>query len=319
MKNKIVIVGAGPGGSSCAIWLKQLGYEVLLLDRQDKAGGLQLKNPYTNSWIATSPGATGASVVSALNESLKNHKVQARFNFEVSSIKKKEGVGFSVSGLCSGVQEEILADYVVLASGVSPKDLGLPDIVKRVKLIVGASAVFDDPSLIKGARVAVLGGGDSAFETVKKLNASGASEVYLFARNIKARPSLIEAAGAVNVIQDPTYVTDGSSVTWSDGCLTFDHIAVMYGFRPELDYAKNLSLAFNTNGFVQTDVDCRTSVEGVYAIGEISNRAHPCCVTAMSDGIVASKAIQREIEKNASATFAAIKRASSLFKALVHA
>jgi thioredoxin reductase (NADPH) len=48
------IVGAGPAGSSCALWLKQLGFSPVIIDRNDQCGGLQLLNPYLNTWIATS-------------------------------------------------------------------------------------------------------------------------------------------------------------------------------------------------------------------------------------------------------------------------
>ena len=59
------------------------------------------------------------------------------------------------------------------------------------------------------------------------------------------------------------------------------------------------SLARSTAGFVITDEGCETSVNGVYAIGEVAQRMHPCCATSIADGVTAAKSIQRRLEVDA--------------------
>lgn len=309
---KVVVIGAGPGGSNCAIWLKQLGYDVLLIDKEEGAGGLQRKNPYTNSWIVTSPGATGNSISNSINESLKRHKVRTMFRHKVESIVKSEhGVCISVKDR-NGESVAIESEYVVLATGTVPQGLSMLDTLNRARLIVGASPKIEDTSEVKGKSVAVLGGGDSAFETAKKLNETGASEVYVFARNIRARPMLIEAAGPLHIIEGEEYTIKESKVIWNGLEKNFDQIVVMYGFTAALEFAKGLELALDQKGYIRTDAECRTSIDKIFAIGEIANRSHPCCTTAMADGVIAAKAVQRDIESQGGARFAAIKRAGRL-------
>lgn len=57
-----VVIGGGPAGSSCALWLKGLGYEPLLIEARERLGGLQAESPYRNAWIVALPEATGFGV-----------------------------------------------------------------------------------------------------------------------------------------------------------------------------------------------------------------------------------------------------------------
>ncbi|AHV94049.1 pyridine nucleotide-disulfide oxidoreductase family protein [Bordetella holmesii ATCC 51541] len=78
----------------------------------------------------------------------------------------------------------------------------------------------------------------------------------------------------------------------------YDLILVFYGWEPQADFADGLELARDAHGYIQTDgATARTSLPDVYAIGEVANRAHPCVVTAMADGVVAAKDIQRRWER----------------------
>ena len=96
---------------------------------------------------------------------------------------------------------------------------------------------------------------------------------------------------------------------------SYDQIVVLYGWEPHLPYVQSLGLARDSRGFVLTDPDCQTSVPGMYAIGEVAQRMHPCCITSMADGAVAAKAIQRTLERDAVAKFVATaKRAGGLLK-----
>ncbi len=65
--------------------------------------------------------------------------------------------------------------------------------------------------------------------------------------------------------------------------------------------SKLFELRRTARGYVATDaVTAQTSCAGVYAIGEVAQRQHPCVVTALADGVVAAKAIQASIEQNGS-------------------
>ena len=84
----------------------------------------------------------------------------------------------------------------------------------------------------------------------------------------------------------------------------YDVIVVLYGWTPALEFMRNHPLARDEKGFVVTDRDsAESSIRNVYAIGEVAQRMHPCCVTSMADGVVAAKAIQRRSEAGATDAF----------------
>lgn len=66
--------------------------------------------------------------------------------------------------------------------------------------------------------------------------------------------------------------------------------------------------AVHHEGVVITDNHCQTNIEGIFAIGEIAQRMHPCTATSMADGVVAAKAIQRSLEKDGLNKFIALTR-----------
>ena len=74
-----------------------------------------------------------------------------------------------------------------------------------------------------------------------------------------------------------------------------DIICVMYGWKPAFSLPSNLNILVDSKGFIEVDEQCKTSHPRIFAIGESTRRQHPCVTNAMSDGIVASKAIQKLI------------------------
>jgi len=288
------IVGAGPAGASCALWLQQLGFRPILIERQSRCGGLQLSNPYTNTWIASSAQVTGREVADALHANMLAHRVELRLDTLCQSARlHAEGVELQLSGP-GGAVATVQARHLVLAGGVVPRSAGLRS---RLGLIVGPGMAVADTDL-RGARVAILGGGDNAFENWQFAMARGAASVTIFARSVRARASLVDQVPAACVCHGPFELdAPGQRVNGE----RFDQILVLFGYEPAAQALLGLEPALRSDGFVWTDAQARTSLPGVYAIGELAQRAHPCCATAMADGVVAAKAIQRELESTVAA------------------
>ncbi len=288
------IVGAGPAGASCALWLKQLGFRPVLIDRQSRCGGLQLSNPYSNTWIATSVQPTGREVADALHANMLAHEVCLHLDTLCESARlHDDGVELRLSGL-AGVAATVRAQHLVLAGGVVPRSSGLSS---RLGLIVGPGTAVANTDL-RGARVAILGGGDNAFENWQFAMARGAASATIFARHVRARASLVEQVPEDCVRHGPfEFDAAGQRVNGQ----RFDQILVLFGYEPARQALLGLEPALRADGFVWTDAEARTSLPRVYAIGELAQRAHPCCATAMADGVVAAKAIQRALESTAAA------------------
>lgn len=286
----VCIVGAGPAGVSCAMWLKQLGFNVLMIDKNTSCGGLQLSNPYTNTWIATSANVTGQDVVQAMNDNVKRHKIDTCLG--VSALRSSvNDDGTFETALDNGLI--VYSRFLVLAGGVAPKSGGL---AARAGIIIGPGPKVATTDFSK-LNVAILGGGDSAFENYHFVKERGAARVTIFARTLRARLQMRESVPESCVVEgDYRVEQDGAVING----IRFDQTLVMYGYESSRSATLGLSVALRPDGFVMTDMVCLTSVKNVFAIGEIAQRGHPCCVTAMADGIVAAKAIQRMIERDTS-------------------
>jgi thioredoxin reductase len=297
-----IIVGAGPAGTSCALWLKQLGFQPVVIDRQHQCGGLQLANPYSNTWIATSADAQGKDVAEAMHSNMLRHKVDLRLGREVDSAT----LGDDRIGVTLANDEALAGRFLILAGGVVPKTGGFAN---RLSMFIGPGRAAASRNFV-GTKVAILGGGDSAFENHPVALQRGAASVTIFARSLKARPEMLSRVPPDDVTLG-AYEVDAEASTVNGE--KFDHIMVFYGYEVDSKSLLGLELAKRPDGFVSTDDDCLTSHARVFAIGELAGRAHPCCTTAMADGVVAAKAIQRRLETSAAQQYAGlVRRAAKL-------
>jgi thioredoxin reductase (NADPH) len=276
-----VIVGGGPAGASCALWLKQLGLEPCILEKGSTLGGLQNSSPYINKWIAVSRGKSGQDIAKDIHANVIEHGVHCRFNNSVNEINRCPG-GFSVR---TENGTAVTAKTLVLASGVKAARAGL---ISAPDVFFGpGDKVHDLP--VKGKSIAILGGGDNALENYLFAKQKGVARAKIFARTIVGRRALLNQIDRADLfIGDCKFDPFTKSVNGQ----CFDYALVMYGWVPALGYARTLGLSVDSRGFVQVDDSCHTSIAGVYAVGEVTQRMHPCCATAMADGVVAAKAIQ---------------------------
>lgn len=294
-----LIVGGGPAGVSCAVWLARLGFSAALLEAQDEIGGLCLTNPFLDEWNATLPGMTGPQVAQQLSLSLDRAKVPVWRGCRVTEARMAGDTSnalFEVSG--KGTAQPWKARHLVLATGVrarplpgSQGDEPAASAGQGVLVGPGTHIVAQD---FRGKRVAVLGGGDNAFENALYAHDRGASLTHVYARNVRAQQQFVRQLASEAVFRGE-YVVDVPARTVNG--VPYDLILVFYGWEPCVAFAESLGLKRNPQGFVQTDpVSTQTSCHGVYAIGEVAQRLHPCVVTALADGVTAAKAIQARIE-----------------------
>lgn len=287
-----VIIGGGPAGASCALWLKMLGFRPCLVERRPTLGGLQNDNPYPNEWIASAPNRTGYEVAADIHRQILAQDIVCRLGEAVSALDVIQD-GFRVTTTGGAM---IFARSAVLATGVRPVKGGL---AASDQVLIGPGRTMFNADF-DGQEIAILGGGDNAFENYIFVRKRGAAAVHIYARTIRARREFLEKVPA-NDVRIGTYHVEPERPAVADRI--YDRLVVLYGWEPYLPYAHHLDLARTARGFVETDADCQTSIPNLYAVGEIAQRMHPCCVTSMADGVVAAKAIQRSLEEDAVTRF----------------
>ena len=285
----VLIIGGGPAGCSCALWLKHLGFNPLIVEIRGRLGGLQNDSPYSNGWILGKNYLNGKAFTREVNKQIKGEKIAIRFNTQITDLKfnNKKDL-FEIVIRKNNSISKASSDYVVLSSGVRPNTGGLEP---SSQVLIGPGHLIEK-SNFKGKTVAILGGGDNAFENYQFIKKQKPKSIKIFARHVRAQFPFVQKINKGDLkVGSFTIDKIGKKINGE----VFDVIVVMYGW-----HAVNVISPFfplkTINGFVKTDLFRRTSYDRIYAIGEVTQASHPCCVTAMADGIIAAKDIQNKID-----------------------
>jgi thioredoxin reductase len=276
----VIIIGGGPAGISCAIWLKKLGVDCLLLEASPQLGGLQTRSPYENLWIPGVQGKTGQDVAAAMAAHAAAVGVDVRLN--------KQALWVSEDGLAVRTETEFLfAPYLVIATGSRPRTGGF---TASERVAIGPGEPMEALK-VTGRRVAIFGGGDNAFDQARFVRARG-GEVTIFSRSVpRAQKLLREMIADVPVVVG-AYAADQSAMTVNGEA--FDFFGVMYGFEAVVPEGLTPDL---DAGYVRVDRFGETSLSGVYACGEVTDYWHPCVTTSAAHGIQVAKQISLRLGK----------------------
>lgn len=285
----VIVVGAGPAGMSAAGYAARAGHDVLLLDAAAPGGQLMFIDQIENY-----PGfesISGFALAEKMESQAASFGVEVEYG-EVTSVKQSDG-GFIVS---TG-DGDVLARAVILAMGARHRHLEVPGEEEYSGRGVSYCATCDGP-FFKGRRVVVVGGGDTALTDAVYLSRLCSSVKVVHRRNeFRAQKAIQDKMRACANIQTVTPHTvkeilgDGEKVTGvvlDDGSLIeTDGIFIFTGILPNSQIVKDL-VELDEAGFVRTDSMMRTSLEGVYAVGDLRTTPFRQVVTAAGDGAVAA-------------------------------
>lgn len=299
------IIGGGPAGSQCALWLKHLGIPSLLLEKEQKLGGQQCIAPdaLSNHYVVSSTGMRASEIANAINENIKRHGVPHVCGASVDLVED-DGEWFKLTAKTSNGLHHAWSRYLVIATGVRQRDGGF--IASESVFIGSADPRIRSGEFFKGKRVAVLGGGDNAFECYGFLQLQKPEKLKIFARNIRAGAKHREPVPKV-AIEEGGYnvhinVNGQHCITLTDdpfGREFFDYVIVNYGVEASRILKPGIDPERNAAGFITVDSLTKSSNPRIYAIGEATQRMHPCVSTSMADGTVCAKALEAVMIKTA--------------------
>lgn len=297
-----IVLGGGPAGAQCALWLKNLGVPALLFEQEPSLGGQQrtVPDPLSNHYVVSSAGMRAQEIAGAIQENLSRHGVPFVCGAK-AEVVGDDGEWFHVIGKTAHGTHHAYAKYLVLATGVEPKKAKFEP--SETVFIGSADPRIRSGDFFRGKHVAVLGGGDNAMECYAFLAPQQPAGLMVFARTLRAGPKLLsevprdhinEGGYDCFVSRDPSR---GSHViTIQDDPFVrfwFDYIIVNYGVESRKVLPVGMDPERNARGFLTVNEDCVTSNPRVLAIGEATQRMHPCVATSMADGVVAAKALER--------------------------
>ena len=305
-KRELVIIGAGPAGMSAAIYGKRAGLDVLVLERA--AAGGQINN---TDEIENYPGvahATGPEI----GEMLKNHALKFNTEFRMVDSSKVELRGDKkiVITKKGGEVNEIEAEAIIVATGAHFRRLGCEGEAEHIGQGVSFCAVCDG-AFFEDLEVAVVGGGNTAVEEGTYLT-KFASKVYIIHRRDEFRADRAAIAQAfANPKIEPVYNTvvekiEGDGMvenivlknvrTGEISNLPVAGVFMFVGQEPDDDCVKGLVKA-EKGGWIITNDHMETSVEGIFAAGDVRSKYLRQVITAAADGAVAAMAASSYINE----------------------
>ncbi len=302
----MIIIGGGPGGYTAAIYAGRGGLSVLVLE-QLGPGGQMATTQHIDNYPGFSEGADGFD----LAEKMQNQAQQfgAVTKLEPVTELKLEGEIKEVVTLFGRYQGRTVA----IATGASPRKLGLAEEDAFVGKGISYCATCDG-MFYRGKTVAVIGGGNSAVEEALYLSRL-CEKVYLVHRRDSLRA---DRAGALAVQkQENIEMVWNSVVTGLTGdpetgklaALTLQDTQtgktrplacqgafVSIGRVPNTQLVKGL-LELDPQGYLVADETTRTSLPGVFAVGDVRKKPLRQIITAAADGAVAASFAQEYLNE----------------------
>lgn len=289
----IVIIGGGPAGLAAGIYAARSGRSALLLESM-YAGGQMTKTMNVENYPGFEQGVDGFSLAAKLEKQAQSFGLQI-INDEVTGVDFSGPVKYVK---CAGKEYE--AKTVIVATGASPRKLG----IAREEELTGAGISYCatcDGAFFKNRNVVVVGGGDTAISDALYL-ARFVNKVYVVHRRDTLRAADVLQKAAFNepkiefVFNSvPERVLGDKEVTGlvvknkagEERTLEAEGIFAAVGIQPNTALFKGM-LTLNEGGYIVTDAHMKTSIEGVYAAGDVRNTPLRQIVTAVADGAVAA-------------------------------
>ena len=287
----IIIIGGGPAGLVAALYAGRAQLDALMIEKQFQGGQMVTTNEVENY-----PGfvdITGSDLANIMYEHAK------KFG---GTMEYKEVLDIQIDGDIKKVvtdTETYETKVVILSMGAKPRKLGL----EREDVLGGRGISYCatcDGGFFRNKIVAVVGGGDTAVEDALHLSRI-AEKVYLISRS--------EKLTANKVAQEKLFKTNNVEIFWNSIVtklygeetlkeiqvtnvqsnktieLEVNGLFVAVGSKPSTELVKDL-VDLNKQGYIIADESCKTSVDGIFAIGDIRTKAVRQVLTAAADGAV---------------------------------
>ncbi len=289
---KCIIIGAGPAGMNAALYLKRAGIDVVLIEKE-VPGGEMLKTNKIENYLGFE-SIDGGELALKMSKQIKDLGIKIMKD-KVLNVTKSDKFIVEME------KEKIEADYVIVATGRTPRKLGLRGEDELTGKGISYCAVCDGV-FYRGKEVAVIGGGDAALTEALYL-ADLCAKVYVVVRRdlrasevlqsrVKAKENIIVLKN-VNVSK-LDYDERLSSIILDDGkTLPVSGMFIAIGGMPQLNFLDDLDVMIK-NGYIVTNDKMESSVKGLYAAGDVRYKDYYQIVTAVSDGAVAALSIKEE-------------------------
>lgn len=295
----LFIIGSGPAGMAAAIYAKRAGMSVVLMEKTGISGGQVLTTYEVDNY-------PGLPMVSGFDLSEKFREHAERLGVTIMEGEVEKIIDQGTSRLVVTKDRNYVAKAVIIATGANHAGLGVPGEEALAGMGVSYCATCDG-AFFRGRTVAVVGGGDVAVEDAIFL-ARTCAKVYLIHRRDNLR--------AARILQEAVFKMPNVEILWDtevkeirgqemvedlllynkkkqeSSTLAVNGVFIAVGTIPNTTFVKGL-VALDEKGYIVADESCRTSVEGIFAAGDVRTKQLRQIITAAADGANAVTSVEK--------------------------
>ena len=305
MKNvdyDLVIIGGGPAGLTAGLYAARARLKVILLEEIVVGGQIVISD-----WIENYPGfpegLSGSDLAQRLTEQAKRFDLNIENNAAVS-VDLSDPVKTIVLN-----DRTVTTHTIIIATGASPKKLGVPGEETFYGKGVSSCATCDAP-FFKDRIVAAVGGGDTAVKESLFLT-KFVKKVYLIHRRDRLRAEMILQEHAladekieiiwnsvltgIKGLTNVENITVQNVKTKEEKTLSVDGCFIWVGEIPNTKFLAD-GVKLDAKGFIVANLNMETSVPGVFAAGDVRNTPLRQIASAVGDGAVAAFSAGHYIE-----------------------
>ena len=300
----VMIIGGGPAGLTAGLYTSRAKLKTLLVERMILGGQVM-----TTTKVENYPGFPGGIDGPDLMMRFQEHCQE--FGLETMTGEVTGLVNKGHEKIVTVDENEVRARTVIITTGAEPSKLGVPGEVELTGRGVSYCATCDG-AFFRDVPVAIIGGGDTAAEEALFLSRF-ASKVYMVHRRDELR--------ATKVLQDRIFANEKIELVWNcvveevlgdnsgvtrvklknrkDGSLQDLDVVGMFvaiGVTPKAHFLTDI-LDLDAEGYILTDSDCRTSIPGVFAAGDVRKKILKQIATAVGDGAIAAIVAEKYLDE----------------------
>jgi thioredoxin reductase (NADPH) len=298
----VIVIGSGPAGLTAALYTSRTKLKTLVVAGTMWGGQLMLTMEVEN-FPGFKEGILGPDLMNNMWGQVERFGAEMLF-------EDATAVDFSSSPLRVSVESKVYKSRsVIIATGASAKWLGLKS-EERLRGKGVSTCATCDAALYQDRKVVVVGGGDTAMEEALAVS-KFADEVYVIHRRDKLR--------ATKILQEEVLKNPKISIIWNGTVqeilgeekvkgiklkkrdsneeieLACDAIFIAIGHKPNTEIFKN-QVEMDQSGYILARDTTKTSVEGVFVAGDVTDRYYRQAVTAAAAGCKSALDLERYLE-----------------------
>lgn len=298
----LVIIGGGPAGLTAGLYASRARLNTILIESV-APGGQVLITDWIENYPGYPEGISGPDLIDKMAEQVRQFDLNIETN-DVVSLELSDTIKKVI------LNNRTITTYaIIIATGASPKKLGVPGEDVFFGRGVSSCATCDGP-FYKDGILAAVGGGDTAVQESLYLT-KFAKKVYLIHRRdrLRAEAVLQERAFAnekIEIVWDSVLsrvdglsnveeITYTNVKTGEEKALTVDGCFIWIGIQPNTEFLPD-TVKVDAYGFIEGQTDMGTSLPGVYVAGDVRNTPLRQIATAVGDAAIAAYSAEQYIE-----------------------